>query len=71
MLKLHQAGARSVVALMGSVLYPAQRSALQLFPRVILMLDGDTAGQRGSVAATAQLSPRCHVDGAPVRYRDV
>jgi len=57
-LRLRQAGVRSVVALMGSILYePQQSMLLERFRRVILMLDGDAAGRRGSADIAAQLRP--------------
>jgi DNA primase len=53
--KLHHAGVRSVLALMGSALYPSQERLLrQRFRHVILMLDGDAAGRH----ATAEIAPR-------------
>ncbi len=55
-LKLHQAGVPAVVALMGAELYEAQKRALlRHFRTIILMLDGDVAGHRGTTAMTAQL----------------
>jgi DNA primase len=60
--KLHQAGVRSVVALMGSALSASQqRLLLDRFPRVILMLDGDAAGRRATAEITARLLPHCSV----------
>jgi DNA primase len=60
--KLHQAGVRSVVALMGSVLSASQqRLLLDRFQHVILMLDGDAAGQRATAEITARLIPHCSV----------
>ncbi len=60
--KLHQAGVRSVVALMGSALYASQqRLLLDQFRRVILMLDGDAAGRRATAEITARLRPHCSV----------
>jgi DNA primase len=61
-LKVHQAGAPAVVALMGARLYEAQKSALlRHFRTIILMLDGDVAGRRGTAAITAQLRPYVNV----------
>ncbi len=61
-LKVHQAGVPSVVALMGVALYEAQKAALlRHFRSIILMLDGDTAGRRATVAITAQLRPHTTV----------
>lgn len=60
--KLHQAGVRSVVALMGSALYESQqRLLLERFRHVILMLDGDAAGRRATAEITARLRPHCSV----------
>jgi DNA primase len=59
---LHQAGVRSVVALMGSALYqPQQRLLLERFQRVLLMLDGDGAGRRAAADLAARLRPHCSV----------
>lgn len=61
-LKVHQAGAAAVVALMGAVLYPSQqRALLERFQRVILMLDGDEAGRRATAKLPAQLQPHASV----------
>ena len=58
--QLHQAGIRSVVALMGSALYePQQRLLLERFRRVILLLDGDVAGQRATAEIATRLRPHC------------
>ena len=52
----------AVVALMGAALYPPQRRMLlQRFRRVILMLDGDDAGQRATATIAAQLQPHASV----------
>ncbi len=51
-MKVHQAGIRSVVALMGSALYEPQRQILlQRFRRVILLLDGDPTDVRRARSA--------------------
>lgn len=61
-MKLHQAGMTAVVALLGAALYPSQqRVLLQRFRHVILMLDGDDAGQRATATITAQLQPHASV----------
>jgi DNA primase len=61
-LRLRQAGVRSVVALMGSALYPwQQRILLQRFQRVILMLDGDAAGRRATAEIATRLRAHCLV----------
>jgi DNA primase len=55
-LKLRQAGLTAVVALMGAALYDEQqRALLEHFQRVILMLDGDTAGRRATAIMAARL----------------
>ena len=60
---LHQAGVRSVVALMGSALYePQQQQLLKRFPRVILMLDGDAAGRRATADIATRLRSLCSVE---------
>lgn len=57
-MKVHQAGIRSVVALMGSVLYePQRRDLLARFSRVILCLDGDPTGRKASTVITQRLRP--------------
>jgi DNA primase len=61
-LKIHQAGVRAVVALMGAALYDSQqRALLRYFQSVILMLDGDTAGRCATAAIAAQLRPHVTV----------
>ena len=61
-LKVHQAGTAAVVALMGVVLSPSQRRALQEhFQDVILMLDGDDAGRGATAQIAAQLQPYASV----------
>jgi DNA primase len=61
-MKVHQAGFRSVVALMGSALYEPQRHALvERFRHVILLLDGDAAGRKASAVIAQELRPHCHV----------
>jgi DNA primase len=61
-MKVHQAGIRSVVALMGSVLYePQRRVLLERFNRVILLLDGDPTGRRASLVISQRLRPDCDV----------
>lgn len=62
-IRVHQAGFRWVVALMGSSLSPAQESALwRHFDRVVVMLDGDATGCAASEAIAARLSDRCAVE---------
>ena len=61
-LKVHQAGFRSVVALMGAGLYERQQELLvERFRKVVLMLDGDEAGRRASSAIAARLGCRVRV----------
>lgn len=61
-MKVHQAGIRSVVALMGSVLYEPQRHVLlERFRRVILLLDGDSTGRKASLVIYQRLRPDCDV----------
>jgi DNA primase len=61
-LRVHQAGFPWVVALMGSSLSAEQERVLvERFERVVLMLDGDTAGRTGSRLISARLSERCLV----------
>jgi DNA primase len=61
-IRVHQAGFPCVVALMGSALSAAQESALlRHFARIVLMMDGDVAGQAASQAIAARLSSRCSV----------
>jgi DNA primase len=61
-LRVHQAGFRSAVALMGCTLYDRQRWLLtEHFRQVILMLDGDQAGRQASAQIAARLSRPCSV----------
>ncbi len=61
-LKVYQAGIRSVVALMGVALYKAsQRALTERFQQVVLMLDGDAAGQLASRTIADRLTSRCTV----------
>jgi DNA primase len=73
-LKVHQAGFRSVVALMGAALYERQRWLLaERFRQVILMLDADQPGRRASSAIAARLAHYCSVriiELAPNRQPD-
>jgi DNA primase len=58
-LQVHQAGYRNVVALLGVSLSEAQEKLLlERFARLILMLDGDEAGQRASRQLAARLQRR-------------
>jgi DNA primase len=61
-LKVHQAGFGSVIALMGSAFYDRQCWLLrERFRDVMVMLDGDPAGRRGSAQIAARLAERCRV----------
>ena len=61
-MKVHQAGNRSVVGLMGSALYEPQRQALlERFQHIILLLDGDPTGRKATIVIAQQLRPHCHV----------
>lgn len=61
-MKVHQAGIRSVVALMGSVLYEAQRrTLLERFTHITLLLDGDSTGRKASTIIAHRLTPDCDV----------
>jgi DNA primase len=58
-MRLYQAGYRRVVALMGSSLSEAQEELLTLhFESVIVMLDGDEAGQAASKDCLLRLGRR-------------
>ena len=55
-LRVHQAGYRNVVALMGSSLAEAQEELLRKhFQQLVLMLDGDDTGRRASQQLATQL----------------
>ena len=61
-LQVHQAGFRSVVALMRAALYERQQELLaERFGQVVLMLDGDQTGRRASAASAARLARHCSV----------
>jgi DNA primase len=58
-MRVHQAGFTSVVALMGSTLSRQQADLLACrFAEIVLMLDGDSAGQAGACDAGARLARR-------------
>lgn len=62
-MKVHQAGFTSVVALMGTTLSAQQRTLLlDRFRGLVLLLDGDAAGQRGATAIAAQCRDACCVE---------
>jgi len=66
-MRVHQAGFPWAVALMGSSLSPEQERVLvDRFERVMLMLDGDAAGQAATLVISAQLAGRCRVVVVPV-----
>ena len=61
-MKVHQAGVRSVVGLMGAALYESQRrTLLERFQHIILLLDGDPTGRKASAALAQQLRAQCRV----------
>jgi DNA primase len=61
-LRISQAGVENVVALLGTELYPHPAQLLgDRFRRVLLMLDGDEAGQRAQARVAARLRDRCEV----------
>jgi DNA primase len=61
-IKVHQAGRRTVVGLMGSTLYESQRhTLLDRFRHVILLLDGDPTGCKASTVITQKLGTLCSV----------
>jgi DNA primase len=61
-MKVHQAGIRSVVGLMGSALYEPQRQILLgRFRQVVLLLDGDPTGRKASTVIARKLRPDCEV----------
>ena len=61
-MRVHQAGFASVVALMGAALSQQQADLLVgRFTEIVLMLDGDPAGQAGTHDAAARLMRRCSV----------
>ena len=58
-LRVHQAGFRNVVALMGASLSEVQEQLLlERFQQLVVMLDGDEAGRRASQQLAARLSGR-------------
>jgi DNA primase len=61
-MKVHQAGVRSVVGLMGSTLYEPQRhTLLERFRYVTLLLDGDAPGRKANDVIAQKLRPYCYV----------
>ena len=66
-LKVHQAGVRNVVGLMGTVLSETcERLLVERFRQVVLMLDGDDAGQMGSQRIGSRLKGKCLVETVTV-----
>jgi DNA primase len=62
-LRVHQAGFRRVVALMGCALSVQQEALLlERFQTVLLMLDGDESGREASRALATRLSKRGSVE---------
>lgn len=55
-IKIAQAGFRNVVALMGTALSDAQEALLSPFREVVLMLDGDQAGQTAAAGLVTRLA---------------
>ncbi len=61
-MRVHQAGFASVLALMGAALSQPQADLLAgRFAEIVLMLDGDSAGQAGACDAASRLAARCSV----------
>jgi DNA primase len=61
-LRVHQAGCRNVVALMGVSLSEMQeKMLLERFPQLVLMLDGDEAGRRASHQLVERLARKVSV----------
>ena len=62
-MRVHQAGFSCVVALMGVQLSEAQKELLvRGFSRIVLLLDGDDAGQTATARIAASLREACIVD---------
>ena len=61
-MKVHQAGWRNVVALMGaSMSIEQERLLTERFTRTALLLDGDSAGRTGSAAIAGRLAGKCSI----------
>jgi DNA primase len=68
---VHQAGYPAVVALMGSTLSRCQADLLtSRFDRIMLMLDGDAAGQQGTAAIRNLLAPQMPVGVVSLQERE-
>ena len=66
-LRVHQAGYRNVVGLMGSSLSEVQEQLLlERFPQLVLMLDGDEAGRRASQQLATRLRGKVSLSMAGV-----
>lgn len=60
-MRFYQAGVPGAVALLGTRLHPAAERWLAACRRVILLLDGDPAGETAGQAIARQLAPACSV----------
>lgn len=61
-MRVHQAGFRCVVGLMGATLSAAQRQlVVRRFSNVVLLLDGDPTGRAATGRMAAALRPACRV----------
>jgi DNA primase len=60
-MKIHQAGYRNVVALMGSTMSLAQEELIRRYSHIILMLDEDEAGRAARAEITARLAKFAYV----------
>jgi DNA primase len=60
-LRLYEAGFRNVVAVMGCELSDAQADLAAAFGEVVLLFDGDEAGQKGSASAKEKLKDKAIV----------
>jgi 5S rRNA maturation endonuclease (ribonuclease M5) len=68
---VYQAGYPAVIALMGSTLSRTQADLLRShFDRIILMLDGDAAGQQGTATIMNLLAPQMPVDVVSLQERE-
>ncbi len=56
-MRLWQVGLRSVVALLGTGLSPAQRALVLSASKCVVMLDGDDAGRDGARRLASALTP--------------
>ena len=66
-MKIHQAGYPNVVALMGSAMSREQENILAThFKGIVLALDGDEVGKRGTDEISLRLARRAFVRIAPI-----